>query len=101
MSATKPTHQRWKGRDADLATTPKFSSPNPSHKAKVLMKKRSKSLSEIHQHPPSQADRSQTLKRVEIITIEAGAKIQGITLGHRGCLSSARLEFCGSFEEFR
>jgi hypothetical protein len=64
-------------------------------------KKDEKSLSEAHQHPPRQADRSQTLARVEIITTEAGAKVLGITLGHRGYFSSARLKFCGSFEEFR
>jgi di/tripeptidase len=73
------------------------------HEAKRLMKKvkEKQSLSEIHQCLPSQADRSQTLKRVEIITAEAGAKAQGITLRRWGYISSARLEFCGSFEEFR
>jgi hypothetical protein len=73
------------------------------HKAIRLMKKvkEKQSLSEVHQCLPSQADRSQTLKRVEIITAEAGAKAQGITLRRWGYISSARLEFCGSFEEFR
>ena len=73
------------------------------HKAKGLMKKvkEDRGLSEVRRCLPSQADRSQTLKRVEIITAEAGAKALGITLKRRGCISSARLEFCGSFEEFR
>ena len=73
------------------------------HEAKRLMKKvkEDRGLSEVRQCLPSRADRSQTLKRVEIITAEAGAKALGITLRRRGCISSARLEFCGSFEEFR
>jgi hypothetical protein len=87
--------------DAARGSTESFFSKT-QHKAKRLMKKvKEEGLSEVHRRLPSQADRSQTLKRVKIITAEAGAKAQGITLRRRGCISSARLEFCGSFEEFR
>jgi hypothetical protein len=90
------------GRD-DVVQSPESFFSKTQHEAKRLMKKsrEKQSLSEVHQCLPSQADRSQTLKRIEIITAEAGAKAQGITLRRWGCISSARLEFCGSFEEFR